>query len=304
MDMLKFPDREQRRELYMVAGLILAAFGFSHNLGYWPHGVSVPTPPTPSGGSSPVVAGMRWDQFLYALPLLVVGVLYFLGRRVGRLGPVNKRLDEIEKGASALATTEMLTTAIKKQNEIYDVLGERQTNASERVTILEDDRSKAIRERSAIEIRIASLSKVLQDIPSHVLRQNEFTELLLENRSCCIEYIDLRAIYPNHPAASKPFAWGWRPSRPEQDVDEVTKYYEQWAKHMEYHMNRVEALSDKWDVYRTRAVIFGWVKHWLVNGHDADGETTVSAISDLMRDIWGLRERYAADLERIFSGRG
>ena len=56
--------------------------------------------------------------------------------------------------------------------------------------------------------------------------------------------------------------------------------------------------SEKWDVYRAKPEIYGWVKNWLVNSHDKEGQVVVSAIADVMRDLMNLRERYAADLER------
>ena|ERR1035437_5364830 len=77
--MPKLPAREQRREIYMVAGLLIASLGYSHNLGYWPRGVPATGQSSPSteGG----MVGIHWENFLYSLPVLVVGVLYWLGSR-------------------------------------------------------------------------------------------------------------------------------------------------------------------------------------------------------------------------------
>ena len=66
----------------MVAGLLIASLGYSHNLGYWPRGVPATGQSSPSteGG----MVGIHWENFLYSLPVLVVGVLYWLGRRSGK----------------------------------------------------------------------------------------------------------------------------------------------------------------------------------------------------------------------------
>jgi hypothetical protein len=98
---------------------------------------------------------------------------------------------------------------------------------------------------SSLETGIHGVFQILSNhIPNYVLRQSELTELLDDNRCCRQEYMDLRAVYSDHPATSKPFARGWRPSLPGQESDEATKHYEQWAHHMEYHMNRLQAFSD------------------------------------------------------------
>jgi len=77
--MPRFPNREQRREIYMVAGFIVAALGYSHALGYWPYGSSNSQVNPSKVGE---VVTVHWGQFLlYSLPLLALGVLYFLGRR-------------------------------------------------------------------------------------------------------------------------------------------------------------------------------------------------------------------------------
>jgi hypothetical protein len=144
----------------------------------------------------------------------------------------------------------------------------------------------------------SSISSVLAGLGKRMLCQSELTELLDDNRSCRQEYMDLRAIYPDHPAASKPFARGWRPSLPGQETDEATRRYEQWAKHMEFHMNRLQGFSEEWDTYQAKPEIYSWVKYWAVNSREEDGQLVFSAIADVMRDLMNLLERYAADLER------
>ena len=213
--------------------------------------------------------------------------------------PPEVRLDKINESLATLATWDALREGLEKQNRINEGVAGIYGNHGERIGTLEDDRTKAIAERGALDRKTNAIVTILgARLPQQMLRQGELTELLLENRSCCQEYMDLRAIYPDHLASSKPFARGWRPSRPEQEIDEVTRHYEQWARHMEYHMNRLQSFSEKWDIYQTKPEIFGWVKHWFVNSHDKDGQVVVSAIADVMRDLANLRERYAADLER------
>ena len=79
--MLKFPSHDQRRELYMVVGLAVACLGYSHSLGYWPHGLAMAGVASragiPAEGDS---ASVHWGQLVYSFPLLVLGALYWLGR--------------------------------------------------------------------------------------------------------------------------------------------------------------------------------------------------------------------------------
>jgi hypothetical protein len=82
--MLKhFQSQDNRREYYMVAGLILAALTFTHWQWGWPIGASsAAQPATQTGGS--VLSQIPWWHLLEGLPLIAVGILYFLGRRHGK----------------------------------------------------------------------------------------------------------------------------------------------------------------------------------------------------------------------------
>jgi hypothetical protein len=132
----------------------------------------------------------------------------------------------------------------------------------------------------------------------HVVRESELTELAIEIRSCTAEYMDLRALYPEHPAATKPFATSWRRSRPEEPADDATRHFERWAIHMEHYVRVYDAFSDKWNALRERPAFWGWVTNWLVNRHDRDALELISAMTTHLNVLVNTRQNYAADLER------
>jgi hypothetical protein len=78
-----FQNQDNRRELCMVAGLILAGLTFTHWMWGWPLGIQAATQANaPTGGG--MLAPSLGQYLLESLPLVTVGVLYYLGRRHGR----------------------------------------------------------------------------------------------------------------------------------------------------------------------------------------------------------------------------
>jgi hypothetical protein len=146
--------------------------------------------------------------------------------------------------------------------------------------------------------RIVTLSSALKDFPQYVVRQNELTELIQIVRSCSDEYQDLRALYQDHPAATKPFASAWRRSRPEEQADGATKHFERWAAHMERYVRGYDAFSDKWIALRDRPEFWGWVTNWRVNRHDTDATKLTRTMMDHLGVLMNTRDGYAADLEK------
>lgn len=65
-------------EAYSVVVLLLAAFSFSHMLGYWPY--SVGSTPDPGG---PIDMQEQIWRGVFLLALVGVAVLYYLGRKAG-----------------------------------------------------------------------------------------------------------------------------------------------------------------------------------------------------------------------------
>lgn len=75
-------SQENRREWYMVVGLLWATLTFTHWLWGWPLGIQATTQANaPTGGS--VVGQIPWRHLLEGLPLVALGILYYLGRRHG-----------------------------------------------------------------------------------------------------------------------------------------------------------------------------------------------------------------------------
>jgi hypothetical protein len=73
-------SQENRREYYMVAGLILAVLTFTHWQWGWPIGIQATVQGgTPTGSN--LLGQIPWRHLLEGLPLVALGVLYYLGRR-------------------------------------------------------------------------------------------------------------------------------------------------------------------------------------------------------------------------------
>ena len=78
-----FRSRENRREWYMVLGLVWGTLTFTHWVWGWPIGIpSTVQVNSQTGGG--VLGPIPWRHLLEGLPLLVVGLLYYLGRRHGK----------------------------------------------------------------------------------------------------------------------------------------------------------------------------------------------------------------------------
>ena len=75
---IKFPDSDARREVYAVVAIVIGGLGLSHALGYWPHGS-----PASQGTPQQVINGDFLWRAVYTATLLLVGLLYYLGRRAG-----------------------------------------------------------------------------------------------------------------------------------------------------------------------------------------------------------------------------
>jgi hypothetical protein len=78
--------QDNRREWYMVIGLVFTALMFSHAIFGWPGGPpqldsAIPPDPTRQSGDGDVLGQIPWVRLIEGLPLLAVGILYFLGRR-------------------------------------------------------------------------------------------------------------------------------------------------------------------------------------------------------------------------------
>jgi hypothetical protein len=67
----------------MVVGLIFTGLTFTHWLWGWPIGSPAPASTNPQAGDG-VLGQVPWQHLLEGLPLLAVGVLYYLGRRHGK----------------------------------------------------------------------------------------------------------------------------------------------------------------------------------------------------------------------------
>jgi hypothetical protein len=80
-----FKSQDNRRELYMVVGLVVAWLSYSHSVGLWPYAASTQA----AGANTPldgvgVLGKVPWRDIWHALPILAVGILYYLGRHGGQ----------------------------------------------------------------------------------------------------------------------------------------------------------------------------------------------------------------------------
>lgn len=97
-------SQDSRRELYMVIGLIFTALTFSHTMAGWPAGfqsqqsasTSTAAPADSNTQQGSFMRDIPWANLLAGLPLIVVGILYYLGRRHGKAPAVPNTTESAE----------------------------------------------------------------------------------------------------------------------------------------------------------------------------------------------------------------
>jgi hypothetical protein len=192
-----------------------------------------------------------------------------------------------------------LAQASRTQEQINETYGAIHYHLAGRIERLEEDRTKAIEERSKLSLRITSIDQTLQEIPNHVKRQVELTELIQGMRDCLNAYADIRSLYPDSPLATKPFATGWRPSRPDQDVDKETREADHWANRLEGVIERERNFISKWSIpvfNQELNDLLTWVGTWKVNRHDTSATQLAKAMALNYNGLLTQRDSYAATL--------
>jgi hypothetical protein len=152
---------------------------------------------------------------------------------------------------------------------------------------------------SDLEEALAAVRSMVQGFPNHAIRQMELTELIQGLRLCFGQYLELRALYPDHPAATLPFATGWRPSRPDQELDEITRRYEQWARRLGDEVERAKGFQSKWRVSLPSTPLLPWVSTWCVNRHDTEASDLIRAMAEYSDSLANTRGDYAATAAKL-----
>jgi hypothetical protein len=249
--------------------------------------------------------------------------------------PITEQIKAVEERLPSFLTQVVFTEYARLQGQVEQTNNQFRKNFSERIATLENDRTKAIGERSKLGLRISDVERkgdssigdiqglnlraeehkawirdvelsvvalrpVVRGFSRYLMRETELTDLIHGIRACIAEHQDLRAFYPDHPAVTKPFATSWRPSRPEQRADESTKRCDRWARHLESHIERVNLFRSKWNVPPVvpEETLVGWVTTWWTNRHDDGSTKLIEAMGEHLNKLLTMRDGYAADLER------